>query len=245
MKALSKLYLANLTEFLSNRRALFLTIAFPVLFIVIFGAVFTNQDKADAVVGIVVEDKADPISAEIIKALESAPKGDLTNDGTLHEKEREKNPFSELTFREGTKAALVEDLRKGRLDAIITIPAGLARQAAAVKEHALRDAAGQMEKLQREQAPPQAQAGTPGMDAAADEAARTRVQASLRDQGVPTAIYYPRPLHRQPAYAAQHDGSGLPVSEDLARRILALPIHPDLTDADVERVCDSVAAAFG
>jgi UDP-2-acetamido-2-deoxy-ribo-hexuluronate aminotransferase len=76
-----------------------------------------------------------------------------------------------------------------------------------------------------------------------DEAARDRIQAALRADGVPTAIYYPRPLHRQPAYSAQHDGSALPVSEDLATRILALPIHPDLMDDDVARICSSVLAA--
>ena len=76
-----------------------------------------------------------------------------------------------------------------------------------------------------------------------DEAARDRTQAALKADGVPTAIYYPRPLHRQPAYSGQHDGSALPVSEDLAGRILALPIHPDLTDQDVDRVCEAVLAA--
>ena len=76
------------------------------------------------------------------------------------------------------------------------------------------------------------------------EAARTRVQAALKDQGVPTAVYYPRPLHRQPAYAGAHDGTALPVSEGLATRIMALPIHPDLTDDQVERVCDAMQAAL-
>jgi len=73
-----------------------------------------------------------------------------------------------------------------------------------------------------------------------DEAARDRMQSGLRAAGVPTAIYYPRPLHHQPAYRDAHDGTALPVSEDLARRILALPIHPDLTDEDIDRVCDAV-----
>jgi dTDP-4-amino-4,6-dideoxygalactose transaminase len=77
-----------------------------------------------------------------------------------------------------------------------------------------------------------------------DAAARTRMQDRLRAVGVPTAIYYPRPLHWQPAYAGAHDGAALPVSEDLATRILALPIHPDLTDADVDRVCTAVLAAI-
>jgi len=76
-----------------------------------------------------------------------------------------------------------------------------------------------------------------------DAAARDRVQAALKADGVPTAIYYPRPLHLQPAYRDHHDGSPLPVSEDLAHRILALPIHPDLTEAAIEHVCDSVLAA--
>jgi UDP-2-acetamido-2-deoxy-ribo-hexuluronate aminotransferase len=77
----------------------------------------------------------------------------------------------------------------------------------------------------------------------ADEASRDRIQTELRAGGVPTAIYYPRPLHRQPAYRDRHDGSALPVSDDLAGRILALPIHPDLTEDDVERICDAVLAA--
>jgi UDP-2-acetamido-2-deoxy-ribo-hexuluronate aminotransferase len=78
-----------------------------------------------------------------------------------------------------------------------------------------------------------------------DGAARDAVQAGLRERGVPTAVYYPRPLHRQPAYAGHHDGTALPVSDDLAGRILALPIHPDLSDADAERVCDAMEAVLG
>jgi dTDP-4-amino-4,6-dideoxygalactose transaminase len=76
-----------------------------------------------------------------------------------------------------------------------------------------------------------------------DEAARDRVQATLRSDGVPTAIYYPRPLHLQPAYRDQHDATSLPVSESLAQRILALPIHPDLTEEAVGHICNAVLAA--
>ena len=76
-----------------------------------------------------------------------------------------------------------------------------------------------------------------------DAAARDRMQAGLKAAGVPSAIYYPKPLHHQPAYAGAHDGAALPVSEDLATRILALPIHPDLTDADVARISDAVLAS--
>ena len=78
-----------------------------------------------------------------------------------------------------------------------------------------------------------------------DGAARDRLQAGLRAAGVPSAVYYPRALHHQPAYAGAHDGTALPISEDLATRIMALPIHPDLSDADAERVCDAVAGSLG
>jgi UDP-2-acetamido-2-deoxy-ribo-hexuluronate aminotransferase len=76
-----------------------------------------------------------------------------------------------------------------------------------------------------------------------DAASRDRVQATLRADGVPTAIYYPKPLHHQPAYRDHHTGAALPVSEDLAGRILALPIHPDLTEEARSHICDAVLAA--
>jgi dTDP-4-amino-4,6-dideoxygalactose transaminase len=76
-----------------------------------------------------------------------------------------------------------------------------------------------------------------------DGAARDRLQAALKARGVPSAIYYPKPLHHQPAYATSHDGAALPVSEHLATRIMALPIHPDLSEADVARICDAVLEA--
>jgi dTDP-4-amino-4,6-dideoxygalactose transaminase len=72
---------------------------------------------------------------------------------------------------------------------------------------------------------------------------RGEVQAALRADGVPTAIYYPRPLHRQPAYREHHDGATLPVSDHLADRILALPINPDMDEAAACQVCDALVAA--
>jgi len=72
---------------------------------------------------------------------------------------------------------------------------------------------------------------------------RATVQDTLRADGVPTAIYYPRPLHRQPAYREHHDGTALPVSDHLADRILALPIHPDMDEAAASHVCDALVTA--
>ncbi|MDP6953214.1 MAG: DegT/DnrJ/EryC1/StrS aminotransferase family protein [Alphaproteobacteria bacterium] len=74
---------------------------------------------------------------------------------------------------------------------------------------------------------------------------RDAMAAALRENGIPSAVYYPLPLHLQPAYAAYGDGPGtLPVSEGLSRRVLSLPIHPYLDEAAVTRICDGVLAAL-
>jgi len=73
---------------------------------------------------------------------------------------------------------------------------------------------------------------------------REQVQRRLRNEGIPTMVYYPRPLHLQPAFARFGGGTGsLPVSEDLCRRILSLPMHPYLDETAVERVCAAVKEA--
>lgn len=83
----------------------------------------------------------------------------------------------------------------------------------------------------------------------ADAAARERVQAVGRAQGVPSGVYYPKPLHHQPAYAAAHAGAiaggppPLPVSEMLCGRIMSLPMHGYLTDEEVARVVTAVRGA--
>ena len=123
MSALRQLYLANLTEFLSNRRALFLTIAFPVLFIVLFGLVFSNQDKVDGRIGLANEDDGE-IGLQIVHALESVPKQDHDRNGKIDRADDEKNPLSEVVFVRGAGPALRADLKRGLLDAVITIPAG-------------------------------------------------------------------------------------------------------------------------
>jgi dTDP-4-amino-4,6-dideoxygalactose transaminase len=77
-----------------------------------------------------------------------------------------------------------------------------------------------------------------------DSAQRDIAQGALKAAGIGSAVYYPRPLHQQPAYAACHDGAALPVSEQISGRIMALPIHPDLTDAQAERVVATLRAAL-
>jgi dTDP-4-amino-4,6-dideoxygalactose transaminase len=63
----------------------------------------------------------------------------------------------------------------------------------------------------------------------------------LKDKGIPTAIYYPKPLHRQTAYARYPvAGNGLPASDMLAAVVLALPMHPYLPEADQDRIVAGV-----
>lgn len=70
---------------------------------------------------------------------------------------------------------------------------------------------------------------------------RDSVAARLKDLGIPTAVYYPRPMHLQPAFSTFGAGDGsVPVSEDLCRRVLSLPMHPYMTDEESDRVCDAV-----
>jgi dTDP-4-amino-4,6-dideoxygalactose transaminase len=66
---------------------------------------------------------------------------------------------------------------------------------------------------------------------------RAAFQAALADRGVATLVHYPRPIHGHPPYADLGRGHvGLAVSEDLAERVVSLPLYPELTDAEVEHV---------
>ena len=69
---------------------------------------------------------------------------------------------------------------------------------------------------------------------------RNDVAAKLRDAGVPTAIYYPTPLHQMPAFEEYAPEDGLPHTEKLCNEILSLPMHPYLTPPQIEYICDCV-----
>ncbi|MFQ5618216.1 MAG: DegT/DnrJ/EryC1/StrS family aminotransferase [Rhodospirillales bacterium] len=74
---------------------------------------------------------------------------------------------------------------------------------------------------------------------------RDALRDALAARGIPARVYYPSPLHLQPAFRDYGGGPGsLPVCEDLSRRILSLPIYPDLDEATVDRISDAVIAAL-
>ena len=63
---------------------------------------------------------------------------------------------------------------------------------------------------------------------------RTTIQASLRAVGIPTNIYYIKPMHKQGAFNNTRSAiADCPVTEELCERVLCLPIHPYLTEDEV------------
>ena len=70
---------------------------------------------------------------------------------------------------------------------------------------------------------------------------RDRVAARLKAEGVPTAVYYPRPLHHQPAYAdAPLAIGGVDVSTRLSEEVLSIPMHPYLDEETQDRVISAI-----
>lgn len=73
---------------------------------------------------------------------------------------------------------------------------------------------------------------------------RDEVAAQLREVGVPTAVYYPRPLHRQTAYRKFPTAQSMDASERAADEVLSLPMHPYLSATDQERVAEALCGAI-
>ena len=75
---------------------------------------------------------------------------------------------------------------------------------------------------------------------------RDALAAALKAKGIPTAIYYPKPLHQQTAYSKfPCAGNGVPVSERLAGEVLSLPMHPYLEESVQDRIITAVREALG
>jgi dTDP-4-amino-4,6-dideoxygalactose transaminase len=75
---------------------------------------------------------------------------------------------------------------------------------------------------------------------------RDDLAAHLKARGVGTAIYYPLPLHLQPCFAflGYREGA-FPVAEAAAKRVLALPVYPELTETQRQQVVDAIRGFYG
>jgi UDP-2-acetamido-2-deoxy-ribo-hexuluronate aminotransferase len=76
-------------------------------------------------------------------------------------------------------------------------------------------------------------------------AERERVQAHLHAAGIPTAVHYPVPIHRQPAYQHLSDPDGCPVAVEMSARVMSLPMGPYLSAAEADRVALTLLDAAG
>lgn len=75
---------------------------------------------------------------------------------------------------------------------------------------------------------------------------RDGVVSRLKQAGIPSAIYYPKPLHLQTAFSdLGYEAGDFPVTEDVCSRIFAVPMHPYLTPEDQEQIIKAVIAAKG
>ena len=74
---------------------------------------------------------------------------------------------------------------------------------------------------------------------------RDDLRAALKEAGIGTEVYYPVPLHLQECYSAlgYHDGD-LPASEEASKRVLAIPVYPELTREQQEQVVDNIRGFF-
>lgn len=77
------------------------------------------------------------------------------------------------------------------------------------------------------------------------EEQKATVQQALQDQGVPTANYYPIPMHLSTAFSyLGYKNGDLPVCEAQASRVFSLPMHPYLEEKDIDMICDIVKEAL-
>jgi dTDP-4-amino-4,6-dideoxygalactose transaminase len=80
---------------------------------------------------------------------------------------------------------------------------------------------------------------------AADEAQRNAIVGHLREQNIPVTIYYPKPVHLSTAYRLLgYEPGSLPTSEQLSRTVFSIPMHPYLTNGEIEAVTQAIREAL-
>jgi UDP-2-acetamido-2-deoxy-ribo-hexuluronate aminotransferase len=70
---------------------------------------------------------------------------------------------------------------------------------------------------------------------------RDKVEDAMKKRGIPTAVHYPIPLHMQPVFAnLDYRAGDFPASERAGQRVMSLPMHPYLTEADQDKVVQAL-----
>src|SRR6185295_15415101 len=74
---------------------------------------------------------------------------------------------------------------------------------------------------------------------------RDRFQQQLKEQGIPTAVYYPQPLHmNEPLKHLGYKLGDFPVSENASERTISIPFYPEISDEQIDRVVNVVSEAI-
>jgi dTDP-4-amino-4,6-dideoxygalactose transaminase len=74
---------------------------------------------------------------------------------------------------------------------------------------------------------------------AANTKERSLYREQLKSFGIPTEVYYNKPLHLQDAFKnVGYNEGDFPVSESISKRIFSMPMHPYLADDDVKQICE-------
>ena len=70
---------------------------------------------------------------------------------------------------------------------------------------------------------------------------RDGLQSYLKEQGVPSMVYYPNPMHMQTAYKnLGYSKDDFPITEKLCNTVLSLPIHPYISEEEISKVCSLI-----
>lgn len=78
-----------------------------------------------------------------------------------------------------------------------------------------------------------------------DKETRDRLQVELKNAGIPSMVYYPKPMHRQEAFSAfEYDDADFPNTIRLCDTVLSLPMHPYLTSNGIEQVANIIIDAM-
>ena len=76
-----------------------------------------------------------------------------------------------------------------------------------------------------------------------DRKQRDDLQVYLKENGIPGMIYYIKPMHKQIAFSnLEYDDNDFEVTNKLCDVVLSLPMHPYLSEEDVDKVCDAIRA---
>ena len=80
---------------------------------------------------------------------------------------------------------------------------------------------------------------------ALDREMRDAVQAALKEKGIPSMVYYPKPMHDQQAFGIEGEyGFDCSNTAELCGTVLSLPMHPYMSDEDIKEVVDALKEAL-